>query len=86
MKNNYFDHVTGVIYNRKNKTWYAYIDIDGKRYHLVAHPSKEISVQIRLLAEKARDNNTFNQFYEKLCKKRSNEIIGGGVYSKKKAI
>ncbi len=45
--------------------WCATISVNGVNYHLLVSDSKTACIQIRKLAEKARDNGTFDTFLHK---------------------
>lgn len=59
---------TGVYWSKKDKTWYAQINIDGKTKHLGYQKTKEDAIKARLKAEKeyfgefAPQRNLFKEY------------------------
>ena len=62
--------IDGVNYERDKRRWTAYISVNNVSYYLISSESKAVCDQVRKAAERAKRNNTFNDFIVKLTKKR----------------
>lgn len=65
---------TGVVWNKKEKTWYANIRYKNKRYHLYMSRDKDLCIKIRKQAE--QNLNKAIEKYGTLTEQQVKEAIG----------